>query len=278
MKKNTILTGVLAMAALCGGSAMAQNFNNGDLIIALGDNQAGGNGNDNIYSDLLVDLGSISQFQFTSVPAGTVYTYNLSAALNTVFGSSAVGSSIYWAVMGVNDTTQSTYNNAVTQNSYATVWTSLPRSNPSVKTGTPFVGGSADAQANTVGDIQTIVNLHSPSQASPGLIVTLPNVGSSSAVSVNDALGGFTESIGADGNFNGDWAKNILKYGVGTSDLYQSDPGNQFATRQVYLGNISLNSAGLLTVTTVPEPSTLAMLASGFLSLFAIRRFKNRNA
>jgi hypothetical protein len=279
MKKNTILTGVLAMAALCGGSAMAQNFNNGDLIIALGNNTPGGNANDNLHNDLLVDLGSISQFQFyTAASQDQTYTYNLSAALTAAFGSGTVGSSIYWAVLGVNDPGAAGYQTSVNQGAPNTVWASLARSNPSVKTTTPYVSGNNDAQALAVGDIETIINLNSPGQASPGLITSLATINGGSASAVNASLGSFTETIGSDGNLGGDWSKNVLNNGVGTSDLYQSNTGNPIRDRQVYLGSISLSSAGVLTITTVPEPSTLAMVAGGFLSLFAIRRFKNRNA
>jgi hypothetical protein len=277
MKKHTILTGVLAMAALCGGSAMAQNFNNGDLIIALGNDNPGNS--DSSHKDLLVDLGSISQFQFYTLSSqDQTYTYNLSAALTSAFGSGTVGSSIYWAIMGVNDPTASGYQTSVNQGGPNTVWDSLARSNPSVKTTTPYVSGNNDSQGLAVGDIQTIINLNSPGQASPGLITSLATINGGSASAVNVSLGGFTQTIGTDGNLSGDWSLNLLNNGVGTSDLYQSNPGNSIVNRQIYLGSISLSSAGVLTITTVPEPSTLAMVAGGFLSLFAIRRFKNRNA
>ncbi len=264
------------MAALCGGSAMAQNFNNGDLIIALGNDTPGNS--DSSHKDLLVDLGSISQFQFTTVPAGTVYTYNLSSALTSAFSSSTVGSSIYWAVMGVNDPTASGYQTSVSQNGANTIWSSLARFNPSVKTTTPLVSGNNDSQGLAVGDIQTIINLNNPGQASPGQITSLATINGGSASTVNVQQGGFTETIGSDGNLSGDFSESLLNTGVGTSDLYQSNPGNAEINSQIYLGNIALSSAGVLTVTTVPEPSTLAMVAGGFLSLFAIRRFKNRNA
>lgn len=277
MNNKSIVSGVMVLAALCGSSAMAQNFANGDLIAALGNGSPGGGATDPFHYDLLVDLGPISQFQFTSVPQGTTYTYDLSAVLTSAFGSSTVNSGIYWTVFGVNDTTAGSYNSSVTQSSYSTVWTSLARFNPSIKTVTPHVSGNSDSQALALSDVQTIVNLNNPSQAGAGLIVSLANVGSSSAVKVRADLGGFTDTIGSDGNLNGDWGNNILNIGVGTSDLYQSNPGNSITDNQIYYGNVALNSAGLLTVTTVPEPSTWAVLGIGFFGLFAIRRFQHRN-
>jgi hypothetical protein len=49
---------------------------------------------------------------------------------------------------------------------------------------------------------------------------------------------------------SGDFSESLLNTGVGTSDLYQSNPGNAEINSQIYLGNIALSSAGVLTVTT----------------------------
>jgi hypothetical protein len=66
----------------------------------------------------------------------------------------------------------------------------------------------------------------------------------------------------------------MLNYGQGTSDFYQNDPGNPLTTSATPLGTISLSPTGVLTFNPVPEPSTWAMIGSGFLTLLALRRRK----
>ena len=151
----------------------------------------------------------------------------------------------------------------------------LARYNPGVKNNTPYVSGNSDSQGLAVGDIQTIANFSNPNQASAGIIVNL----ASGSVKVRSDQGGFTTVIGGDGNFGGDWAYNVLNYGAGTSDLFQSNPGNSLTQKGVYDGNFVLDSAGNLAfnVAAVPEPSTWAMLGVGFASLMGVRRFKALN-
>ena len=64
-----------------------------------------------------------------------------------------------------------------------------------------------------------------------------------------------------------------MKTGAGTEYLLQNDAANT-GNNATVLGGFSLSSAGVLSVTTVPEPSTWAMVGSGMLALLAIRRRK----
>jgi hypothetical protein len=257
MKRHAILSGAVAAIALCAMDASAQfNYQNGDMLAAFGNGGA---------TDVIVDLGPISKFQTFSL--STTYTWNLNYLLTSQFGS--VSSSIYWSVFGVNDTSIGG-NGSVTQTDANTMWNTLARSNPANKTTTPFVGGSSASQQLPVGDIETIGNLTSPNQASPGMIVDYaPGI-----ELVGTSLGGYSPMMNNpyNGNFQGDWTYNVLNHGVGVSDLYQSDPGNHFSQRATYLGNFDLSSGGSLTFNAVPEPSTWAMIGTGLLTFLAIRR------
>jgi hypothetical protein len=211
-------------------------------------------------TDVIVDLGSISQFQQLN---GGTYSWNLNSVLTSQFGS--VSSSVYWSVFGVNDTSLGG-NPSVTQADPNTVWNTLARSNPSIKTVTPFDGGNSAAQQLPVGDIESVGNLTVPGKAGPGLITDYaPGI-----ELVKTSLGGYSSMMNSpyNGNFQGDWYYNVLNNGAGVSDLYQSDP----SSRATYLGDFSLNSSGTLTYNSVPEPSAWAMLGSGALALLALRR------
>jgi hypothetical protein len=253
MKKYKILSAALATAVLSGASAMAQfNYQSGDMIAAFGN---GGS------TDVIVDLGSISQFQNTLTAP---FSYNLNSVLTSQFGS--VNSSVYWAVFGVNDGGAS----GISQTDPNTVWTTLARFNPAIKSTTPHVGGNSTQQQLAVQDIGTIGNLTVPSGAGPGQIVDYaPGI-----ELVKTSQGGFSPMMNSpfNGDFQGDWVYNVLNNGVSLSDLYQSDPGNRNVARANYLGNFGLGSDGTLTFSPVPEPSTWAMIGSGALALLALRR------
>jgi hypothetical protein len=259
MNPNKFLTAALAVAALSGASARAQfNYQNGDLLAGFGN---GGT------TDVVVDLGSLANFQ-----AGVPNSWNLSSALNATFGS--VSGSVYWAVLGVNDTTQSSFNSSVTQTSPYTVWSSLARSNPNVQNGTPNVSGNANSQHLALNQIDTIVNLTSPSAAPGSIVDYAPGV-----EQVSTSLGGFSSLMNPAsdplvGNLGGTWAYNMLNSGAGTSDFYQNNPGNPLFTAANYEGDFSLSSGGVLTFNPVPEPSSWAMLGGGLLALIALRRRK----
>ncbi len=257
MKTTKILMGAIASAVLCGTSAMAQiSYQNGDLLAGF---RNGGT------TELIVDLGSIANFQ-----AGlTGGTYNaafagVSAAITSTFGSTA---GVYWSVFGVNDTSTSPNNGAVTQADANTVWTSLARSNPSIQTAAPHVGGNSSSQALAVGAIGSIGGI--AGSTTPGVISL-----SAGIATVNTTLGGYQANM-ADpfaGNLGGNWGYNIENLGAGTSDFYQSDPGNHYVNKGVDLGNFTLNSSGVFSFSSVPEPSTWAMIGTGALSLLAFRR------
>ena len=247
----------MAAAVLSGTDAMAQlSYQNGDMIAAFG--KAGST------VDVIVDLGSIAQFQHAS---GSSINYtNISSALSSVFGGTT---GLYWSVFGINDTGVVTYNTSVTQADRNTVWGTIARLNNSVQTDVPDASGVSASQRLALLDIRGIVNLAigSGTAVSPNIVT----------VSTATELNGFTPLMvpggSLQGNLGGDWSYNMLNTGANTSDLYQSDPGT-FGTPQTFLGSLALSSAGVLTFNPVPEPSTWAMMAGGCMSLLLFRRRK----
>jgi len=255
MNKKTILMGAAAAAVLCALDASAQfNYQNGDMIAAFGSSGS--------TNDVIVDLGSISQYQQAG---GAPITRDLSSVLNSVFGG--VSGNMYWAVFGVND---GGGNPSVVQNDPNTVWATLARSNPSSQTHAPFIApyGSGTFQL-TLSQIQSIAGDTSPSAATGGGI---QDIGSDIAI-VSTAIGQFSPLMTSpySGNFGNEWPYNVLNNGVSVSDLYQNDSAFAHAS---YLGDFSLDGNGGLTFNPVPEPSTWAMVGSGMLAFFAIRRRK----
>jgi hypothetical protein len=253
MKKNKIISGVMAIAALCAVNATAQiSYHNGDLLAGF---RNGGN------TDVIVDLGSISLFQ---QPGTSSFGFTgLGSALTGVFGPDLSG--VSWSVFGVNDTTIG-FNPSVSQTDPNSLWTTLARSNPNNKTTTPLVA-SSDSQQHPLLDIEQIASSTSPGGGNP-----ITSISANIVKVVNNTGFGYTPSIGVNGDLSGDWY-NIEHLGSGVSDLYQSNPNSSSTARASYLGNFSLDSLGDLNFNPVPEPSTVGILGFGMMSLLALRRY-----
>jgi PEP-CTERM motif len=253
MKKTAILSGVIAAAVLFGTSAMAQvSYQNGDMLAAFGKSGS--------PVDVIVDLGSIAQFQQAQGP--TLNFAGVSAALNSTFSGTA---GVYWAVFGANDFNSPRPYPAITQGDANTIWATLARSNPNNQTPAPLVSGNSASQAGVLGDIQVMALLANGGTAISAGIVSAPSA---------SELFGFTPQMTATStSFNGDWSYNVLNTGAGTSDLYQSDP-NSPSGNMAYLGAFSLDSSGAFNFVPVPEPSSIALLGAGLTSLLIFRRRK----
>lgn len=257
---HKILTAALAAAALSGSTAMAQlNYNNGNLL--AGFYTAGAT------NEVIVNLGSISTYQIQY----NTTSFNLGAVLSSTFGSTAAG--INWTIFGVNDTTVS-HDTSVTQANANTLWASLAWLNPTTQSAAPHVSGNSTSQGNVLTDVNSIVNAADPAQNPAN---TVNNFASGVAVvrTSNQGVQYWMYNGGNfSGNFGGDFGWNTVNTGVGNSELYQSDPGVHLRDYSTALGAFSLDANGILSYSAVPEPSTWAMLGSGALTLFALRRRK----
>jgi hypothetical protein len=261
MKRHKILTIAMSAAVLGGASAMAQfNYQNGDLLAAFGN---GGS------TDVIVDLGAISNFQ---QPNAVGNSWDLSSVLNSTFGS--VNSSMYWAVFGVNDLNAPPSNSSVVQASPYTVWSSLAEMTPGVPNSTPNVSGRASSQGLATLQVNNIANLTGSGITYPSSTVELVPTSLELTAAAGFSYEMNNASNPGSGDLAGTWNYNMLSYGAGTSDFYQNDPGNPATTSATPLGTFSVGPTGVLTFNPVPEPSTWAMIGSGFLALLALRRRK----
>jgi hypothetical protein len=118
--------------------------------------------------------------------------------------------------------------------------------------------------------------------ANSGYATVLANqiVEVSSSLNVGGDPVSYTVGVGSLGDFRGTWkpdVENLTPTGFGASstpeisDLFQQNPGA--ANVGSYLGEFELDNNGMLTFSPVPEPSALAMLGAGMMTLVAIRRF-----
>jgi hypothetical protein len=260
MKKYKILTAVMAAAVMGGTSAMAQfNYQNGDMLAAFGNGTAAGS------KDIIVDLGSIANFQ----PGPATQTWDLSSYMTSQFGG--LSSSVYWAVLGANNPGLGTFNHAVWQADTYTFWSTVSRADVNTQNASPDVVRSR-AQNAAVNNIISIGQTTLPGSASPGLITDLaPGVES---VDVSAGIFSTEMSTPYNGNLEGSIGYNVLNNGAGVSDLFQNDPRSGATTTATYLGNFTLDNTGILTFSPVPEPSTWMMIGSGAAVLLAFRRRK----
>lgn len=255
MKKYKILTAALAAAVIGGSTAMAQlNYQNGDLILAFG--KSGDN-------DLLVNLGSLANYQ--AFPAS--YSVDLSAAITSTFGSMT---GVKWALFGVNDLNSSPLS-GISQGDANTVWLSSTMA-------TRAVPGQDTSDAFLVTPFNQIVTMMNSDLADSSLAsITTPSGAVGAATVANSVQDGYSSQNisypGQAGMLDGTWVYNIMKTGAGTEYLLQNDAYNT-GNNALLEANFTLSSAGVLSVTTVPEPTTWAMVGSGMLALLAIRRRK----
>jgi hypothetical protein len=256
MKITSIIKAALVAAAFYGAVASAQTYtyNPGDLLAAF--RQTGS-------PDLIVDLGSVSQFQ---QPNGTspVNLTGVSSALASTYGSL---NGLYWSVFTYVGTTSSL-------GSANTLWLSDPRSDVNIQTAAPR-SASFNSQGYVIGEMSAIVDATKSGFAT---IIADQAVQLSSGLNEGGDPISYTVGVGTYGDFNGTLRGTVENYtgvsfvsGSSVSDLYQQNPGT--ANLGTYLGDFSLESSGSFTFNPVPEPSTWAMLGAGMMTLFAIRRF-----
>ena len=291
--KTKLSVGSLARAALVVGVALSAHVasavtvatpNPGDLFIGF--RQAG------VSSDVLIDLGSATNFTPSSLGSGyggtwngssfTVTGINLSADLGSVFTNWANnpgdGTGVTWAVVGITSTFQSNISpfTALKKNS---VYVTEARTNPSTQTaGLSLSTGVLASLASKIYNVESGSFGYdgSSSTANSNVTVIQSSAGNNSnswTSQIGNQSAAFGTSLAFEQAPNGSYSgptDSVL-------DLYlKPSTGSTGGTSASYLGSFSLASNGTLTYGPVPEPSTYALLAlAGTIFMVFIRR-RNR--
>ncbi|MFZ4484062.1 MAG: PEP-CTERM sorting domain-containing protein [Chthoniobacterales bacterium] len=286
-------------------SGMAQTnalltYNSGDLFLGfrrVGTNAAANN--------LAVNLGSGAQFlptslgglnapgssflvQFGVVPGTTNAVFDLNTDLTTVFGASWAsnptnGSGVRWAVVGFTD--DSVNNTPISGLNARSAFLTRARTNPATQS-TPLVYASTSHLDPFAAEFKNFAY-----GTGGGAFASSLSTTNSSEALINSA--GLTNSwntrIGsaANGSFGLGSARRVEQPQIGNFtgptdsvlDLYLAPfTGSSLVSDTTYLGNFSLDSSGELTFTSVPEPSTYALLgltaAAGFAWRMRLRRLR----
>jgi len=259
----------MAGALFCGAAASAQTFtyNTGDLLASF--RKSGS-------PDLIVDLGSVSLYQNASAPIAISGVD--STLFTTVFGGL---DGISWSVFGYVNTSGSSLG------SQYTIWVTAPRSDITVAND-PNASETFSSQRQAVNKMRAIVDGATSSLYGETVladqIVEIP-----SALNVGGDPVSYTVGVGTYGDFNGTWApsvENLTATGFAASstpsvsDLFQQTPKASVQSDDIpgsYLGDFQLSNAGTLAFNPVPEPSFLAMIGAGMMTLVAVLRFGRKN-
>lgn len=256
--KKLLLTGLVALAVAAVG-AQAQVISgldslssafDGDLVLGVRNASA--------TNDLVIDLGSYSQFH--GLTAGTTYTLTdvKSADFISTFGANVfTNAGTTWTVFGGVGTSGSDLTPKVTN---GTLWGSTPWTS-----GTFNTLARSNSQQATSNDIDAFTSSLSGGTSLSG----------NGAQNIPVGPGSFTTLIRPTNNF-GYFQVGIEASTVGTSklELFELAPGTGAG---IDLGTFTLTSSGLTFTAfqAIPEPSTYAMiLGVATLGFAAIRRRK----
>jgi hypothetical protein len=237
-------------------------YNNADLL--LGFRTPGGT------SDLIVDIGAASLYAGASSPITISGNYYTSGDLTS---ASLTLNNLYFSVFG----DISPYNpGAGTVN---TLWVTAPQTSNPVQA-PAWAAQTSPSQGNTRSQIEAIASGAMDfgiGSSSSVVLASHLNQGSSGDLS-------YTEGVGANGNFNGNFGSNnnieqdtsatfssgVTGSGSVRSDLFEMVPGSSGS----YIGFFQLDPDGTLTFNPepVPEPATFAMFGLGLAGLAGWRR------
>lgn len=281
MRNILTTTALLASAslALLTGSSHATPVTATDGELILGFRATGGTGSS---VNLEVDLGSIALIGanivytapggsgVTLTPGSTMTLTGLNVSdLNSNFGTSLTWnkrSDLLWSVVGT------TFNSGNLGLATNTLW------GTSVNNAVVPKQLASSFQSAAAGNIDTYTaSFGSGTQGANTTAVTKTNsVGGSYTVQEGgNAFGFHTNSQVTEQVLENN--TNIVDNSFVSSELYQltSQSGTHPASD---LGTMKLSSAGVLTFTAVPEPSTYVMFAVGVAALFVLRRRRSAKA
>lgn len=261
--RSLIVTALLTTTVLlsAGPSAKAVlTINTGDLFLGFkgtGDTQ-----------DYLIDLGNVAQFSSLD---GSTFTVNLGgsigADLTTAFSDWANRNDVFWGAAGT------TYDGV--GNLTATIYLTRARSQLTPNTqSVPWTARSNSGQVASVSLIQGLEGFYKDQGAATvnstkATFQTASTSNTFATLTANNSdflVGGNIE--GAFSSTNGT-ANSVL-------DLYQIDPTNSVNPGTKYLGKFTIDNAGVVQFTAVPEPSTYGLIVGAGAILFALKRRGDR--
>jgi hypothetical protein len=272
MKKNLITSTLLAMAGIAlltqPAKATTLSYSDGDILLGFHDSSK--------TTDYVLDLGNFSQFQGHTVGYSTTLSLgSVGTDLTNIFGAGWTNSSsVYWGAVGTDSNTDALFATRAEiygVQSHATAWARQNDTNQSgVNTTITGMGYNAfDSNASTA---NSSVGFAQPTSMSDSWANWQPGGGNSSGIS----LAYFNPTI--EGNFQ-HGTGNGGAYGSGSVlNLFEMQDGSGSGS---YLGSFTINDSGSVTfqVTSVPEPSTYAMVAAGGLLVLSMRnRLRKKQA
>ena len=263
----------MASALTCTAKANTfTDFSNQDSIVVLGFRASLGTG---AAKNLIVSLGSVDQLLGVN-GSGAAYRaeFNLSSALSATFGSDWSRSTVLWGAFGSQNNPGNIYdNNSVIASAYAESLTeeqagvnqdaafAISGIQGNLAVSAIFGSGLSTGFANATAGANSLYDGYAwaSMDASSG--------GSWSAY--NSGPGSFNYFSGEQ-NWTTDTTLRLAQY-----NPYGPDSGNPVATLDDMKLSINTTS-GVVTVETIPEPSTYALMGLGLLGMIlAVRR---RNA
>jgi len=238
---------IIASAVLLSIAPLAKSdvtISQGDLLLSFRITDStdilggvAGNGTKNLE----IGLGAA-----TNYTSGSYFTFSLGADLSALFGSSwNQASTLVWSISG--------------DNASKALWATSPNSN--------VWNRAARSYQTTVASEIDLEYTGLNGQTATGTGVNGAVVDATQSYS-------YTSNIGTNGDygytsFSGGIEAGVTNSGATSADLYYLAPGSGAGTDR---GTFSLDSSGVLTFGTVPEPSTYALAAIGAVGLALIAR------
>ncbi len=245
--KRTLLTALIiaSIGGLTGSTARAVlSYTAGDLF--LGFRASGGTG---ATQDYLVNIGQLSQFSLQNGASFSLSLGNIGADLTSLYGADwNTRSDVFWSVSGTD------YDGGAVI--VPTLYATKPRNFADLGTpSTPWKGRSTSLQTSTASQFQALHIYYTQN----GTATVNSAAATFQDASADNSYAFFTaQALDFDvwqtieGSFLNGASGTVLDY-------YKIDPVfNQNAAR---LGIFTINNAGTVTFTAVPEPATLALLA-----------------
>lgn len=252
----------LAVLAVLSAGAVAHatsfNYTDGDFLVGF--NATSGTGN---ATNLVIDLGNIP-FTSPAPTGGTALSLNISADLTAVYGSQWTNNStLTYGIIGAfaNDS----FDKFGTPNAANTLYASADSSASAWALDYP------SSLASPVGNLQLVANQMAQDSYTGnqfGILDGAIRMAKSETYSWDNVI-----SSGYVGNY----FQGSVVTGVGSYlTIYQLYPSFDNAGNDApVFGAASLSSTGQLVITTVPEPSTYALMGLGALLFIIAYRRKN---